>query len=167
VNQLHEGWDYRLYKICVWGGLALIVVYFFVAVLVFDVLGLPGTPGFPILIGPMMLWFAGILLYWWWVILFKGNSDLEELSRSQQQGVPGIKALKSWSTLHQAMAIQGGDVEAFIKNEKKQNGRLSCGTAASTCWCYGFFVPLSWALCKLSICSEPGFGRWGSWSGLF
>jgi hypothetical protein len=34
----------------------------------------------------------------------------------QGQAVPGIKAPKSWSTLHQVMAIHGG-VEGLIENE--------------------------------------------------
>jgi hypothetical protein len=119
MNQLHQGLDYKLYKIYIWGGLPLLVVHIFVSTLVFDALGLPGTRSFLVLIGPFLLWFAGILLYWWWVFLFKGNRELEELSQAQGQGVPGIKALKSWNTLHQAMAIHGGNVEELIKNAKK------------------------------------------------
>jgi len=119
MKQLHQGLDYRLYQIYIWGGLALIVVQILVSTLVFDVLALPGSQGFLVLISPFLLWFAGIILYWWWVFLFKGNGELEELGRAQGQGVPGIKALKSWSTLHRAMAIHGGHVEELIKNEKR------------------------------------------------
>jgi hypothetical protein len=119
MKRLRDGLDYKLYKIYVWGGLALVVAQIMVSVLVFDVLIQPGSRGFLILIGPMTLWFAGILLYWWWVFLFKGNSDLEELSQTQGQRIPAIKALRSWSTLHQAMAIHGGNVEELIKKERK------------------------------------------------
>ena len=119
MKQLHQGLDYRLYKIYIWGGLALVVVHILVSTLVFDVLDLPNPRMFFVLLGPFLLWFAGILLYWWWVFLFKGNRELEELSQTQGQGVPGIKALKSWNTLHQAMAIYGGNVEELIKNEKR------------------------------------------------
>jgi hypothetical protein len=119
MKHLHQGWDYRLYKIYVWGGLALIVVHILASTLLFDVLNLSNSQVFFVLLGPFLLWFAGILLYWWWVFLFKGTGELEELSRGKGQGVPGIKALKSWSTLHQAMAIHGGNVEELIKNEKR------------------------------------------------
>jgi hypothetical protein len=114
--------DYKLCKIYIWGGLPLIVVQMLVSVLVFDVLDLPNSQGFLVLIGPFLLWFAGILLYWWWAFLFKGSGELEESSQTQGQGIPGIKALKSRSTLHQAMAIHGGNRKEFIKNEKKQSG---------------------------------------------
>ena len=67
----------------------------------------------------MLFWFAGILPYGWWVFLFKGNRELNELSQAQGQGVPSIQALKSWNTLHQAMAIHGGDAKALIRNERK------------------------------------------------
>jgi hypothetical protein len=124
MKQLHQGLDYRLYKIYVWGGLALVVVHILASVLVFDVLNpsnldLSDSQVFFVLLGPFLLWFAGILLYWWWVFLFKGNRELEALSRAQGQGVPGIKALQRWSTLHQAMTIHGGNVEELIKNEKR------------------------------------------------
>jgi hypothetical protein len=119
MKRLHEGWDYKLYKVYVWGGLALVVAQIMVSALVFGRHMEPGTKGFLILIGPMTLWFAGILGYWWWVFLFKGNTDFEELSRTQGQRVPAIKALRSWSTLHQAMAIHGGNVEELIKHERR------------------------------------------------
>jgi len=121
VKQHHEGLDYRLYKIYIWGGLALVVIYTFVSTLVFDTLSLPGPQVFLRLFLPSMLYFAGILLYWWWVFLFKGNRDLVELRREQVQGVPAIQALKSWNTLHQAMAIHGGNVEEYIRNAKRAN----------------------------------------------
>jgi hypothetical protein len=121
MKRLHQGLDYRLYKIYVWGGLPLIAVQILVSTLVFDALSLRGPQAFLVLAGPLLLWLAGIFLYWWWVFLFKGNRDLAELSQAQGQGVPGIKALKSWNTLHQAMAIHGGNVEEFIKNARRAN----------------------------------------------
>lgn len=121
TKRLHEGLDYRLYQIYVWGGLALVVVYLVVSLLVLDTLSLPGRQMFLRLFLPVALYLAGILLYWWWVFLFKGNRELAELSREREQQVPGIQALKSWNTLHQAMAVNGGDVEAFIKNARRAN----------------------------------------------
>ena len=123
MKQLHQGLDYRLYKIYIWGGAPLIVAHILVSTLVFEAHGLPGPQVFLVLGGPMLLWFAGILLYWWWVFLFKGNRELEELGQAQGQGVPGMKALRSWNTLHQAMAIYGGNVEELIKNAKRARRR--------------------------------------------
>jgi hypothetical protein len=102
MKRLHQGLDYTLYTIYIWGGLALVVVYTVVATLVFATLSLPGPQASVRLFGPVLLYFAGILLYWWWVFLFKGNRELKELSqeREREQGVPGIKALKRWNTLH-------------------------------------------------------------------
>lgn len=121
MNQLHQGLDYKLYKIYIWGGLPLIVVFIFVSVLVFDATSLPGPLPFLIIMGPVMLWFAGILLYWWWVLLFKSNQDLEILIRGQGEDFPGIASLKSWNTLHQAMAIFGGSVDELTRNAKRAN----------------------------------------------
>jgi len=121
MNQLHQGLDYKLYKIYIWGGLALIVVFIFVSVLIFDATSLPGPLPFLIIMGPVMLWFAGILLYWWWVFLFKSNKDLENLVQIQGKDFPGIGSLKSWNTLHQTMAISGGSVDELRRNAKKAN----------------------------------------------
>jgi uncharacterized SAM-binding protein YcdF (DUF218 family) len=141
--QLHKGLDYKLYQIYIWGGLPLIVVYIVVAVLVFDTPGVPGSKGFLVTIGPMIFWFAGILLYWWWVFLFKGNKELEELAQTQDEGIPSISSLKSWNTLHQAMAISGGNVEEFIRNAKKANRPLIVwfGTVnLLPIWIFGFII---------------------------
>jgi hypothetical protein len=87
MKHLHQGLDYRLYKVYIWGGLPLIVVHMLVSALVFDVLDLPNPQVFLVLLGPFFLiWFAGIILYWWWVFLFKGNGELEELSQVRGQG---------------------------------------------------------------------------------
>ena len=118
MKRLHEGLDYTLYKIYSWGGLALYVAWVIVSTLVFDTLSLPGPQPFILIIVPQMLWFAGILLYWWWVFLFKGSRELEEQVEVHEKGLPGIKSLRSWNTLHQAMAIYGGDVEELRRNEK-------------------------------------------------
>jgi len=124
MKRLHEGLDYKLYKIYVWGGLALLVIYILVAVLVFDVPALPGSRPFLVIVGPMFAWILGILLYWWWVFLVKGNKEFKEELQSQGQGIPEISALRSWSTLHQAMSIRGGDVEQVLKDQKKANWAL-------------------------------------------
>lgn len=158
MKQLHEGLDYRLYKVYVWGGLLLIVIHILVASLVFDALSLPGSRVFLVLAGPIMVWFAGILLYWWWVFLFKGNRELEELSQAQGQGVPGIQALKSWSTLHQAMAIHGGNVEELIKNERKAKRPILLwygGINLLVVWIFGPLI-----LGYLGVIKTGGLGIW-------
>ena len=142
--RLHQGLDYKLYKIYIWGGLPLIVVHMLVSTLVFDILDLPGPQMVLVLLGPFLLWFAGILLYWWWVFLFKGSGELEELSRAQGQGVPGIKALKSWSTLHQTMAIHGGNVKELIKNEKKAKRPILL-------WYGGVNLLALWIICPVAL----------------
>ena len=158
MKQLHQGLDYRLYKIYVWGGLALVVIYIFVSTLIFDALSLPGPQVFLVLGGPMLLWFAGILLYWWWVFLFKGNRELKELSHAQGQGIPGIKALRSWNTLHQAMAIHGGNVEELIKNARRAQRPMLL-------WYGGLNLLAVWILCpitlgSLGIIQMFGVGIW-------
>jgi hypothetical protein len=119
MQRLHEGFDYTLYKIYIAGGLVLYVVWVFVSTLVFDALSLPGPLPFVMIIVPLMLWLAGILLYWWWMFLFKGSRELEAQVEVQEKGFPGITSLKSWNTLHQAMAIYGGSVDELRRNEKK------------------------------------------------
>jgi hypothetical protein len=117
--QIRQSLDYQLYKIYVWGGLILLVIYIFLATLVFEAHSLPGPQAFLVLGFPLMGWIAGIFLYWWWVFLFKKDKAPEEFAQAQDEGIPGIDSLKSWSTLHQAMAISGGNREELIKNAKK------------------------------------------------
>jgi hypothetical protein len=162
VKQLHEGLDYRLYKIYIWGGLALYVVYTFVSILVFDTLSLPGPQVFLRLFLPSMLYFAGILLYWWWVFLFKGNQDLIELSHKQVQGVPAIKALKNWNTLHQAMALHGGNVEEYIRNAKRANRPILAWYGIINLLAVWIYGPI--ALGSLGIIN-PGKSAGGVWLG--
>jgi len=156
--QLHQGLDYRLYKIYIWGGLALVVVHILVSTLVFEAHGLPGPQAFRVIAGPMLLWIAGIYLYWWWVFLFKGNRELKELSQAQGQGVPGIRALRSWNTLHQAMAIHGGNVEELIKNAKRARRPVLL-------WYGGLNLLAVWIVCpialgSLEIIQMDGVGIW-------
>lgn len=158
MKELHQGLDYRLYKIYVWGGAALLVVQIAVSTLVFGAHGLPGPQAFLVLAGPLLLWLAGIFLYWWWVFLFKGTRELNALSQARGQRVPGIKALKSWSTLHQAMAIHGGNVEALIKNAKKAQRPLLV-------WYGGVNLLALWVVCPIALGSlemiqVDGVGIW-------
>ena len=144
MKQLHEGLDYTLYKIYIWGGLALVVTFIVVSVLVFDVPSLPDPWSFLTLFCPIVLYVSGILLYWWWVLLFKGNKEMEALRDVQREGIPGIKALQSWNTLHQAMAVHGGAVDELIENDKKARRPILV-------W-YGSLNLLAlWILCPLAL----------------
>jgi hypothetical protein len=143
MKRLHEGLDYKLYKIYIWGGLPLLVIYFFVAGLILESRNQLGPAGGPFIIIPLMLWFGGILLYWWWVFLFKGNKELEELAQSPGGDFPGIKSLKNWNTLHQAMTISGGNVKEFVKNAKKANRPIIVWYGCMNllpCWIFAPFV---------------------------
>jgi hypothetical protein len=143
LKQLHQGLDYRLYKIYIWGGLPLLVIYIAVAALILEQRNQLGPAGGPWILIPLMLWVVGILLYWWWVFLFKGNKELEELAQSPGGDVPGIKSLKSWNTLHQAMTISGGDPKEFTKNAKKANRPIIVWYGSMNllvCWIFGPFI---------------------------
>jgi hypothetical protein len=112
MTRLHEGLDYLLYRIYIWGGIAAQVVYFFW--LAFNVDG--SDPRLVVRAAtPTTLWILGILAYWWWVLLFKGNRELEEFARHESKHAPDTSALKSWSSLQQAMALYGGDAEEMIR----------------------------------------------------
>ena len=143
MKQLHEGLDYKLYQIYAWGGLFLLVIYIVVTALILESRNQLGSAGGPLIIIPMMLWFGGILLYWWWVFLFKGDKELQELAQLPIEGFPGIDLLKNWNTLHQAMAVHGGDVKEFIKNAKRANRPTIVWFGFVNllpCWIFGPFV---------------------------
>jgi hypothetical protein len=123
MTRLHEGLDYLLYRIYVFGGFALLVVYF--GLLAYlearEVIRLPRTGGpelFTPFVAPVNVWVLGILAYWWWVFLFKGSRERREALRDRPKDVPPLSALKNWSTLQTAMAIYGGDADEILKAEK-------------------------------------------------
>jgi hypothetical protein len=119
MTRLHEGLDYKLYKIYIWGGLALLAAHILAVGFLYEAHGRPTRELFVLVIIPIVLYLGGILLYWWWVFLFKGNRELESWTQAPEGEVPPISALKSWSTLHQAMAIYGGNVDELVKNAKR------------------------------------------------
>jgi hypothetical protein len=160
---MHQGWDYRLYKIYVWGGLVLIVAQILVSVLVFDALSLPQPQVALLLLGPMLLWFGGILLYWWWVFLFKGNNDMEDSVRAPGPGVPGIKSLRSWGNLHRAMAISGGNVEELLRDEKRAKRPILLWYGSINLLVVWIFGPI--VLGSLGIIQADGASWGGIWLG--
>jgi hypothetical protein len=122
MTRLHEGLDYLLYRIYIWGGIAAMVIY--VALVTYsdalEFIDVPRTGTAPLAIysAPVTPWILGILAYWWWVFLFKGNKELKESVRKRPESTPEISALKSWSTLHTAMAIYGGNVDEILEAAK-------------------------------------------------
>jgi hypothetical protein len=121
MNRLQEGRDYLFYQIYIWGGIGALVLYFG-AIIYFtayrELIDVPDSTLPGIIMAPVTVWFLGILAYWWWVFLFKGRKELEEQVRLPPTGLPEITALKSWSGLHAAMSLQGGDPEELLDAEK-------------------------------------------------
>ncbi len=143
MKHSHEGLDYKLYKIYIWGGLALLVIYTIVAAFILESRNKLGVAGGPFIIIPLMVWFSGIMLYWWWVFLFRSKKELKALAKTPEGDFPGIKSLKTWNTLHQAMAISGGDVDELIKNEKKANRPIIIWFGFMNllpCWIFAPFI---------------------------
>ena len=153
MKQLHEGLDYKLYKVYVWGGLALLVIYLVVSILMFEATSLPDRQLFLRLLLPIIVYIAGILIYWWWVFLFKGNRELAELGQEQEQVVPDIQALKSWNILHQAMAVSGGSVDEFIRNARRANRPILVWYGITNLLAVYILVPI--ALGTLGIIGSP------------
>ncbi len=85
MTRLHEGLDYLLYRIYIWGVIAALVIYFALVIYLdaLEFIDVPrtGTKGVAIYSAPVTLWVLGILAYWWWVFLFKGNKELKESVR--------------------------------------------------------------------------------------
>ena len=137
-------------------------LYIAVVAIILDQRNMLETAGMVYIIVPLMSWVGGILLYWWWVFLFKGNRELEELANLPETGLPGIKSLKSWNTLHQAMAVQGGNIEEFIKNAKKANPPIIVwyGTMnLLVLWVFGPFI-LELLGFMLNIAPKTLLGIW-------
>jgi hypothetical protein len=111
--RLHEGWDYTVYKIYVFGGIAaLIGIPIALALVLQD--SFPAETFLNTLMAFLTTWVGGILAYWWWVFLFKEARALRLEAASAADTVPPIRALKNLATLHQAMVLHGGDAEALI-----------------------------------------------------
>ncbi len=111
--RLHEGWDYTVYKIYVFGGIAaLIGVPIVLALVLRD--AFPAETFFKTYMVFLTTWIGGLLGYWWWVFLFKEGRDLRAAAAIATGTVPPISALKNLTTLHRAMVLQGGDAEALV-----------------------------------------------------
>lgn len=110
--RLHEGWDYTVYKIYVFGGIAALIGVPIVLALVFRD-AFPAETFINTYMVFLTTWIGGLLGYWWWVFLFKEDRDLRAAAAAPGT-VPPISALKNLTTLHQAMVLQGGDAEALV-----------------------------------------------------
>jgi hypothetical protein len=110
------GGDSLFYKVYIVGGLVVVVA-------VSLAVGLLSPPAevearLLLIFGTITLWFIGILAYWWVQFLFLGYTEPERWVKEDEDDTPDIKALKSWSTLSEAMSVYGGDVEELKKLEK-------------------------------------------------
>ena len=110
------GWDSIFYKAYIIGGIVVIV-----AVTLGVGLLAPRaeqTAWMPLVFGPITLWVVGILAYWWVQFLFKGYTEPERWVKEDEDDTPDIKALRSWSTLSEAMTVHGGDFDELKKLER-------------------------------------------------
>jgi hypothetical protein len=110
------GGDSLFYRFYIIGGLAVVVA-------VCLAVGLLTPPAevearLPLMFGAVTLWFIGILAYWWVQFLFLGYTEPERWVKEDEDETPDIKALRSWSTLSEAMSVYGGDVEELKKLDK-------------------------------------------------
>jgi hypothetical protein len=105
-----------------------------------------------------MFYIAGIFLYWWWVFLFKDRLELDNVTDDQKGEIPGIKSLRNWSTLHQAMAVSGGDIEELKKNYTKAKIPMLIWYGASNLLAVWIFCPIT--LGSLGLIEGFGLGTW-------
>jgi len=110
------GWDSIFYRAYIIGGIVVVVA-------VTVTVGSLAPPGeeeawLPLIFGTVTLWFIGILAYWWVQFLFLGYTEPERWVKEAEDDTPDIKALRSWSTLSEAMTVHGGDIEELKKLEK-------------------------------------------------
>ncbi len=110
------GWDSFFYRVYIIGGLVVVVA----VCLAVGGLSPPAEveARLPLMFGTVTLWFIGILAYWWVQFLFLGYAEPERWVKEDEDETPDIKALKSWSTLSEAMSVYGGDVEELKKLDK-------------------------------------------------
>jgi hypothetical protein len=111
------GWDSIFYRVFVIGGIVAIVAVVVVTAVLFDPHGIKNITlyaGF----AAVTLYLLGILAYWWVQLLFEGYGDPKRMYLESADDTPEISALRSWSTLSEAMAIHGGDIDELKKLEK-------------------------------------------------
>jgi hypothetical protein len=111
------GWDSIFYRVFIIGGIVAIVAVVVVTAVLFDPHGMKNIAlyaGF----AAVTIYMLGVLAYWWVKLLFEGYGDPKRMYVESPDDTPEISALRSWSTLSEAMAIHGGDVEELKKLEK-------------------------------------------------
>jgi hypothetical protein len=110
------GWDSIFYRVYVIGGLlGIVVLELCLGFLAPEVLE---ANWLLLAVGPVTLWFVGILAYWWIQLLFRGYGDPRRMPDEEKDGIPEIKSLRSWSRLSEAMTVHGGDMEELVRLEK-------------------------------------------------
>jgi hypothetical protein len=111
------GWDSILYRAYIIGGIVAIVAVVVVTGVLFDPHGIRNITLYSAF-AAVSLYMLGILGYWWVKLLFEGYGDPKRMYVESPDDTPEISALRSWSTLSEAMAIHGGDVDELKKLEK-------------------------------------------------
>ena len=110
------GWDSIFYRVYIIGGIVVIVAIALGVGLLYR--GAEGASWMPLVFGPITLWVLGILGYWWVQFLFGGYTEPERWVEEAGDDTPDIKALRSWSTLSEAMTVHGGDIDELKRLEK-------------------------------------------------
>jgi hypothetical protein len=112
------GWDSLIYRGYIVGGLLGIVAIAVATAVLFDPQGrtmLPVYTGG----GCATIYLLGFLAYWWAQFLFAGYGDMRHIPEGEGGGAPGISALRSWTTLFEAMALWGGNPEALLAERRR------------------------------------------------
>ena len=118
MKSTRVAWDLLLYRGYIIGGILGVLAVTIGTVVFFDPQGrtmLPVYTGG----GCATIYLLGFLAYWWAQLLLAGYADAERIPVEARVVAPDISALKSWSTLFEAMAMWGGDPEALIAERRR------------------------------------------------
>ena len=115
------GWDSCFYRIFLVGGLFGVVAAVVVAVLL-----TPDGSQIPLYVGfaAISLFFLLLLAYWWVQLAFQNYGTPALPPERAGAGAPDVSALQSWSTLFNAMVIQGGNQVEMNKYQRQGKGSL-------------------------------------------
>ncbi len=112
------GWESLQYRGYVIGGLLGVLAVTVATVVLFDP---QGRTMLPVYTGGACatIYLLGFLANWWVQLLLAGYVDAERIPEGARGVAPDISALKSWTTLFEAMALWGGNPEALIAERRR------------------------------------------------